>query len=131
MAAVKQDGMALQYADESLKRDRDIVLAAVKQNGFVCRYADKSLRRDSEFVLSAVKRNGSALRLADESLKRDRGVVFTAVMNSNDRRVLHQWAHESVRREYLAVSKAAKAASLFIVCPSMLLLLATWYLGEH
>ena len=32
LAAVQNDGMALEYADDALKRDRDIVLAAVWQN---------------------------------------------------------------------------------------------------
>ena len=34
MAAVTQYGNALEFADESLQRDREIVLATVKQNGY-------------------------------------------------------------------------------------------------
>ncbi len=30
---VKQDGYALQYADECFKKDKDVVLAAIKQRG--------------------------------------------------------------------------------------------------
>ena len=33
LEAVKEDGLALDYASEDLKADREIVLAAVKQNG--------------------------------------------------------------------------------------------------
>ncbi len=40
LEAVKQDGIALEFADESLKKDKSIVLEAVKQDGHgikVCR----------------------------------------------------------------------------------------------
>ena len=35
MAAVKEDGWALEHADESLKKDKEIVMAAVKNYGMV------------------------------------------------------------------------------------------------
>jgi len=34
LEAVKQNGYALEYTDDLLKRDREIVLEAVKQNGY-------------------------------------------------------------------------------------------------
>ena len=43
LAAVKQDGSALEDADESLKKDKEIVLAAVKQPGYALQFADESL----------------------------------------------------------------------------------------
>ena len=79
MAAVKQKGHALEYADESLKKDREVVMAAVKQSGYALGYADKSLRKDREFVMAAVKQNGYALRFLDKSLQKDREVVIAAV----------------------------------------------------
>eukprot|EP00971_Amphidinium_carterae_P221674 4400426-Amphidinium_carterae.1 len=48
LEAVKQDGLALQHASSSCKRDRAIVLAAVKQNGFALQYAAESCRSDCE-----------------------------------------------------------------------------------
>ena len=40
---MKQNGVALQFADESLKKNYSIVLEAVKQNGVALQYADKSV----------------------------------------------------------------------------------------
>ena len=54
LAAVKQDGWALEYADESLKKDKEIVMAAVKQDGFALQYAATSLKKDKEIVMAAI-----------------------------------------------------------------------------
>ena len=48
LAAVKEDGYALEDADESLKKDKEIVLAAVKQDGYALEYASKELQNDPE-----------------------------------------------------------------------------------
>ncbi len=79
LKAVKEDGSALEYADKSLKADRDIVLAAVKQNGYALEYAAKSLKADRDIVLAAVKQDGDALSFADKSFRADRKVVLAAV----------------------------------------------------
>lgn len=47
--------MALKLADETLKKDKEIVLAAVKQNGMALMYADKTLKKDKEIVLQISK----------------------------------------------------------------------------
>jgi hypothetical protein len=39
LEAVKQDGRALEYADDSLKSDREVVLEAVKSNGWALQFA--------------------------------------------------------------------------------------------
>ena len=54
MAVVTQDGDALEYADKSLKRDKDVVLAAVTQSGDALEFADESLKRDRDVALTAV-----------------------------------------------------------------------------
>eukprot|EP00971_Amphidinium_carterae_P163873 3248806-Amphidinium_carterae.1 len=51
LAAVQQDGQALQYAAESCRGDREIVLAAVKQDGRALEFAAESCRGDREVVL--------------------------------------------------------------------------------
>jgi len=83
--------LALMNADDSLKKDKEIVLAAVKQNGSTLEYADDSLKKDKEIVLAAVKQDGSALDYADDSLKKDKEIVLAAVkqtgwvlMNADD-----------------------------------------------
>ena len=50
LAAVQQNGYALNYAEDSLKANEKIVLAAVKQNGFALKYADESLKNNEIFL---------------------------------------------------------------------------------
>ena len=58
LAAVAQDGVALVYASEKLKGDKEVVLAAVRQNGDALGYASEELQIDKEVVLAAVAQNG-------------------------------------------------------------------------
>jgi Domain of unknown function (DUF4116) len=53
LAAVKQNGYALQYATGKLKNDKDVVLAAVRQNGEALDYASDELKRDSDVINAA------------------------------------------------------------------------------
>ena len=39
LAAVQQDGDALEYASAELQADREVVLAAVQQDGYALEYA--------------------------------------------------------------------------------------------
>ena len=67
---------SLADADEKLKADKEVVLAAVKQNGLALEYADKKLKADKEVVLVAVKQDADALRFADKKLKADKKIVM-------------------------------------------------------
>jgi hypothetical protein len=53
LETVKEDGIALEYADKSLKKDKSIVLEAVKQYGFALEYADESLQKDPDIIKAA------------------------------------------------------------------------------
>ena len=57
LEAVKQYGEALQYADDSLKKDREVVLEAVKADGAALIYADASFKYDKEVFVEALKNN--------------------------------------------------------------------------
>ncbi|EFC44723.1 predicted protein [Naegleria gruberi] len=105
LKAVKQYGYALEYADESLKKDREIVLKAVKQNGYTLEYADESLKKDREIVLKAVKQNGYALEYADESLKKDREIVLEAVKQNGS---TFEYADESLKKDREIILEAVK-----------------------
>ena len=61
MVAVKEDGLALEHADESLQKDKEIVMAAVKQDGRALYFAEESLQKDKEIIMEAVKQEGRAL----------------------------------------------------------------------
>lgn len=81
LAAVRRDGLALKYARKEFKsgRYREIALAAVTQNGHALQHVCAALKSDREVVLAAVTHNGAALKHAAELLKIDRGVVLRAV----------------------------------------------------
>ena len=96
LAAVKQNGWALEDADESLQKDREIVMAAVKQDGSALEYADESLQKDKEIVLAAVKNDGGALSYADESFRKDKEIVMAAV--NQDAEAL-DYADESLKKD--------------------------------
>ena len=53
LAAVAQNGLALEYASRLLKLDRDVVLAAVEQNGAALQFAADHLQADAEVVVAA------------------------------------------------------------------------------
>ena len=46
LEAIKNDGNALQFADDSLKADREVVLEAVKSGALL--YASEELQNDPE-----------------------------------------------------------------------------------
>eukprot|EP00971_Amphidinium_carterae_P256812 5099008-Amphidinium_carterae.2 len=78
LAAVRQDGFALEFAAEECKRDRDIVLEAVRQHGYALKFAVEEYKKDREIVLEAVRHHAWALRFAAEECKRDREIVLAA-----------------------------------------------------
>lgn len=70
---VKLNGHVLQYADDELKKDKELVLTAVSTSwfGFSLQFADESLRKDKEVVLAALKSYSDAIDYVDDSLKDD------------------------------------------------------------
>jgi hypothetical protein len=75
---VQQNGLALEYASDDLKNDREVVLAAVQQNGLALEYASDDLKNDREVVLAAVQQDGFALEYASTNLQDDKEVVNIA-----------------------------------------------------
>lgn len=79
LAAVRIDGLTLEYASEELRADRDVVLAAVTRSGWALKHASLELRADRDVVLAAVERCCLALTQASEALRADRDFVLAAV----------------------------------------------------
>lgn len=63
LATVQQDGLKLRDVDPKYKQDKDIVMAAVKQNGLALQYA-KKFNDDADVVRAAVDQNDKALEYA-------------------------------------------------------------------
>ena len=53
MAAVAQNGWALEYASDGLRGDKEVVMAAVAQSGGALEYASAGLRVDPDVVIVA------------------------------------------------------------------------------
>ena len=64
---------------QELSDDKNVVLAAVQQNGLALNFASDELKNDKEIVLMAVKKYGIALQFASTELRKDKEVVLIAV----------------------------------------------------
>jgi hypothetical protein len=82
MEAVRQKGRALEFCSPDLKRRKDIVMEAVQQDGLALSFADTSLQANRDVVLAAVHENGEALHYASPKLKADKEVIMTAMSNT-------------------------------------------------
>ena len=103
--AVKQSGMALEYAGEKFKHDKEVVLIAVKQNGSALKYAGRNLKDNKEVVSQAVKKSGYALEYASPKLQNDREIVLIAVKQSG---WVLKYAGSNVKDDKEVVSQAVK-----------------------
>ena len=84
MAAVEQNGYALEVASQKLQGDKEVVMAAVKQNGNALTFASLTLQNDKEVVMAAVEQNGNALTFASQKLRGDKDVVMAAVKQNGN-----------------------------------------------
>jgi len=76
---------ALYYASDTLKMDKDVVLAAVNTDYRSFFYAADILKDDLEFVLIIVgDHDGRALEFVSPDLKMNKAVVTAAVSNHCD-----------------------------------------------
>jgi hypothetical protein len=72
--------VALKFASQLLKADREVVLAAVTQKvpHWCFPTTPRRPKADRDFVLAAETRNGRALKYASEPWKTDKEVVLAA-----------------------------------------------------
>jgi len=69
---------AYEKVPKQFYKDKSFVLEAVKQNGLALQFADESFRKDKSIVLEAVKSSGGTLEFADESLQKDPDIIQAA-----------------------------------------------------
>jgi CxxC motif-containing protein len=104
MAAVHENGEALQHASDELKADKEVVMAAVKNSGDALYYASDELKADKEVVMAAVKNSGDALYYASDELKADKEVVMVA----NPLWAALQYASDELKADKEVVMAAVK-----------------------
>lgn len=76
LIAVRQNGLALQFASEELRSDKEVVLEAVNENGFALQFASEELKENKDVVLVAVNENGEVSEIISEELRGDKDVKF-------------------------------------------------------
>ncbi len=79
---IKKDGLALQYVNDELKNDSQVVSAACENNPYAIQYAGADIQGNREFMLSWVSQNGLLLRCASDALKNDFKIVSAACDNN-------------------------------------------------
>ncbi len=79
LAAVKQFGLELEYADESLKNDWEIALTSLESEGDSMYFISKELWDNEEFVNEALKKYGIFLSWASDRLRNDKSFVLKAL----------------------------------------------------
>ena len=78
MAAVKNEGLALEFADKLLKKDKEIVIEAVRNDGFAIANADYKYLDDKEVAIEAIKNNTGAFLLLNKKLTEDNDIINLA-----------------------------------------------------
>ena len=77
---VEKDGWNLSIVDKKFRKDKDVVFVASKQNYIAFQWADESLKIDKEFVMSLIKaKSAGILEYADRSFRYDEKFMFEAV----------------------------------------------------
>ena len=71
-------GYSFNCLHESLRGDKEVVMAVVSVYGSQLEHASDSLRADKEVVLAAVENDSWALEYADKSLQKDPGIIKAA-----------------------------------------------------
>ena len=79
IAAVMQNGRALEFAAEKLRADREIVLLALEEDPKAFEFASTEFHADRGVMLAAVQRNGLVLQFAVAELRDDEDLVRAAV----------------------------------------------------
>jgi predicted nucleic acid-binding Zn-ribbon protein len=74
IVVVSNDGLDLENFEE-LQDDDDVVMAAVKNNGSALQFASERLRADKEIVIAAVKNDPYVIVFASEELQDDDDVL--------------------------------------------------------
>ena len=76
-------GQLLEFAEDSVKKDENIVFETVKTNGVALEFAHPSLWKNEKIVFAAVKNYGAALEYADPILKSNRKIVKASLSKNS------------------------------------------------
>lgn len=115
------DPTALRGLDETLRHDRDIVLAAVRKNGHALGLAPEEFRGDRELVLEAIKHQPASISSAARELRMDLEFLVAAarlndgVLRYAPPQILGK-ARAKLRHEKLLVATGVQSQALGLSC---------------
>ena len=75
---MRENGLALEFAPEDMKRDAVIVLIAAQHDIFTLAYTSEETQSNVPVVTAAIQQNGSALAFASERAKNNEAVFLAA-----------------------------------------------------
>ena len=109
LAAVQQNGLALEFALFSPRKSRDVLLAAVQNNGLALQFAQEKMKNDEEVairalshVLSSESWHECALPHVGDKLRGNKEVILTAARHNRDRvQEVLRWAEPELQEEVL------------------------------
>jgi hypothetical protein len=78
------NGILLREMDESLKKDKDVVMTAVSDNLYYIQYADETLKKNKEIVMAAFFSGDDIIKYIDKSLRNDRDIALKIVEYNAD-----------------------------------------------
>jgi hypothetical protein len=97
LAAVKNDGYALQPASKTLKQNLELVLAVIARTPYALLYADKRFRTDEKHVLSIIEVHPSAVSFTSSDMRDNERVMGVAV--KGDYKTIHH-ASDRLKGDY-------------------------------
>nr|CAG4713456.1 unnamed protein product [Naegleria fowleri] len=109
--AVKQCGLAIQYAPLSMRENKSLALIAVENNGQALQFLSEDLRNDEEICMKAVRNDGDALQFCSSILQNRKDIVMTAVTSTP--KVL-RYCPEEFRNDYEVVLQAVKVDGMLL-----------------
>jgi len=117
----------LNFADESLQKDRDLALAVLRAGkGAAWFRYPVYFNNDKEFAMDALRLNGCFYRELSESLQRDKEIIFAAFNESLDRR-FHEHLPDIIPQDVFCHENGDHSVSidrdflfdLMEICPSL------------
>ena len=117
LAAVVQDGKALQFASPELRADKEVALAAVNQNAWALEWVPPELRGDREVVLAAVAVSGRCMQFASPELQADRQLALVAAHSAFGNSL--QWcSHHMEDKEVVMATVGRSGSDLALAIPA-------------
>jgi hypothetical protein len=123
---VQDSSLAIHHAAEAFWGDRDVMMAAVQVNGHALAYASEELQSDRELVQAAIENNGMALEWASLLLRGDRELVELAIRISSPK--VLEFASDEIRGNKEIILGALRTPYCFdgtSTCQSEILSFAT------